>query len=108
MCFIGKTINGQFERVYSVFEFFVGNDTVFFNGPDNFIYNPGQNLPVVYTKDDPEDARLDLFLPLWMDTMIYGGVPVLILFIAFIHPDVVPYRSKIRISPQKPFVEIIP
>ena len=107
MCFVGKSITGQLEHVYSVFEFYKGNDTIFFNGPDNFIFTQGQKLPVLYHDDDPENAKLDMFLPLWLDTLVYAGIPALILFIVFIHPDVVPYRSKVRISQRKPFVEII-
>jgi hypothetical protein len=35
-------------------------------------YEPGQEVPVLYDPDDPENARLDSFVQLWLFPLVFG------------------------------------
>lgn len=107
MSFIGKRFSGQMDDVYSVIWFMAGKDTVWFNGRNNIFFKEGETVPVRYQRDYPTDAKLDIFLALWGDTLIYGGLPLLVLLIIFFHPHIIPYSSKIRPLLKKPFIEIV-
>jgi hypothetical protein len=103
MSFIGKTFSGQMDDVYSVISFMVGKDTIWFNGRNNIFFEEGETLPVRYQPNNPVDAKVNVFLAIWGDTLVYGGIPVLILIVIFVHPQIVPYRSRIQLTVRKPF-----
>ena len=107
MCFVGKSITGQMEHSYSVISFVQGKDTIFLNGPDNVLFPKGERVRVRYQKDNPGDARLDRFVAIWGETLAYGGVPMIILLIAFLNRGVVPANAKIRFGTKSPFISII-
>jgi hypothetical protein len=107
MGFVGKEYSGQIVHVYSVIKFPVGGETVWFNGNDNILFKPGEKVPVRYTLSNPKDARIDCFVSVWGDTVVYGGIPVVILLIAYFHPLIVPRGNKIRINSKKPYVHNI-
>jgi hypothetical protein len=107
MSFIGKTFSGQMDDVYSVIWFMAGKDTVWFNGRNNIFFEEGAAVPVRYQRSHPEDAKINVFLSIWGDTLIYGGLPLLILLIIFAHPEIVPYRSRIRLVFKTPFIRIV-
>ncbi|MBX3253033.1 MAG: hypothetical protein KF862_02740 [Chitinophagaceae bacterium] len=108
MAFAGKEISGQLVRNYSVMMFSVtGTDTVFFNTGDQELYQPGQVLPVLYQPGEPSDARVNSFRSIWQDTIVIGGVLTVIILIIFFHPEIVPYRAKVRVTFSKPFIQII-
>src|SRR5262249_49525517 len=69
----------QIRTAYSFVYFKHGTDTVWFEGVGNRSYKEGQQVPVLYHKDHPADARVDDFLSVWGATVIYGGIPVLVL-----------------------------
>jgi hypothetical protein len=107
MSFIGKTFSGQMDDVYSVIWFMDGKDTIWFNGRNNIFFKEGEAVPVRYQRSQPADAKLNVFLAIWGDTLVYGGVPLLILLAIFIHPELIPYSSKIRLVLKKPFIQVI-
>ena len=106
MGFVGKTYAGQIVHVYSVIKYPAGKDTLWFNGNDNILYKRGEIVPVRYLVDNPSDARINIFTSIWGDTIVYGGIPLLIALISFLHPEIVPYRSKIVIRRRKPFLSL--
>jgi hypothetical protein len=107
MGFTGKTYAGQIVKVYSVISFVAGNDTVWFNGNDNVLYKEGEAVPVRYQRDHPTDARINIFGSVWGDTVVYAGIPVMMLLIIFIHPSIIPRKACIRFNKRKPFVQVV-
>ena len=106
MSFAGKNITGQYVHQYSVIMFTIGKDSIWFNGADNVIYNEGETVPVRFQLSNPHDARINIFISIWGDTLVFGGIPVLILIVLFLHPQIIPRRSMIRVKTRKPFLEI--
>jgi len=104
MQFKGKSITGALEHSYSVISYVVGRDTLWFNGNDNVFFTEGAAVPVRYQKSNPEDARVNIFTSIWGDTLVYGGIPVVILLMLFLHPQVVPWGSSIKIVRKSPFL----
>jgi hypothetical protein len=92
--------------VYSVIKFQVNGNTVWFNGDDNIIYKPGETVPVRYPDDNPKGARINDFVNVWGDTVVFGGLPALVIFFVYIHPLIVPRRSKLRLGWKKPFLQV--
>lgn len=108
MGFVGKSYTGQIGHSYSVVSFQVGKDTIWMNGNDNIFFKKGSAVPIRYQKHDPNDARLNIFPSMWGDTLVYGGIPVAILLLLFLHPHIFPRRTKFRLSGKRPFVQAIP
>jgi hypothetical protein len=106
MSFVGKEYTGQIAHVYSVITFPANGKTFWFNGNDNILFKPGEKVDVRYLVNNPRDARIDIFVSIWGDTLIYGGIPALIILMIFFHPLIVPKGSKIRLSSSRPFVSI--
>jgi hypothetical protein len=106
MGFVGKTYSGTYVHVYSNIMFIVDKDTIWFNGNDNIFFKEGETVPVRYQVSNPEEARIDNFAAIWGDTVVYGGIPVLILIALFLHPAVIPRKSKIRLKTGKPFISL--
>ena len=80
---------------------------VWFNGNDNVLFKPGEIIPVRYTVDNPKDARIDNFVSIWGDTIVYGGIPALVILIIFLQPLIVPRNSKLRLAMRKPYILIL-
>ena len=106
MSFVGKNQTGQIGHIYSVVWFVAGKDTIWFNGNDNILFKPGEPVPVRYQKDNPNEARLDLFPSIWGDTIVYGGGPLLVLIALFLHRGIMPHQSKVRLSKKRPFIAV--
>jgi hypothetical protein len=107
MGFAGKSYTGTLAHTYAVISFRVGKDTIWFNGNDNILYQEGETVPVRYQKHNPYEARIDIFPSMWGDTLVYGGGPVLVLLVLFLHPHVFPRGSKFRLSLKKPFIQLL-
>ena len=109
MAFVGQGEAGEQVRLdYTVIYFRVGKDTVWFNGMGNLNYKPDDSIPVRYRPSDPSDAKVDIFAATWGDTLVYSGIPALMLLAVSLHPQVVPYRSRIRLLASSPFLRIVP
>jgi hypothetical protein len=107
MRFRSKNQTGMYVHEYSCIRFLAGNDTVWFNTTDNVFFKPGEVVTVLYQRDNPSDARVNVFADMWGDTVVYAGIPALILLVIFIHPHILPYRKKIKLVPRRPFVQTI-
>ncbi|HKH61669.1 MAG TPA: hypothetical protein VKA49_12600 [Flavitalea sp.] len=105
--FIGRAFAGQGMDFYSVVWFVAGKDTVWFNGKNSLLFTEGKQVPVRYQRTSPSDARLDIFLAIWGDTVIYGGLLEVVLLVVFFHPQIIPYQSKIRLLSRRPFIQIV-
>lgn len=107
LSFRGKSYTGQLIHHYTVIGFMAGKDTFWFNGNDNIFYKAGETIPVRYQKNNPQDARLNIFPSIWGDTLVYGGIPVLILLVLFLHPHIFPRSTLFRLSGKKPFIQVL-
>ena len=97
----------QIPLSYTIISFHVGKDSLSFNGLGNLRMHPGDSIPVRYRTDHISDAKVDIFAGIWGDTLIYGGIPAFMLLVMFLHPNLVPRRSKIRLVAGKPFIQIV-
>lgn len=108
VAFIGKDISAQVPRSYSVITFSTtGRDTVFFNSTDGEILNTGEMVSVLYNPSDPKNASLNSFMSLWLDATIYGVIMFVIIAIIFLHPEIVPYKSDIKLQLSKPVISLV-
>lgn len=108
MGFKGKSYAGTYVHRYSNIQYIAGKDTIWFTGPDNIFFEEGKPVPVRFQRSNHYDARIDLFVPLWGDTIVYGGIPFVILLALFLHPQVIPRRSRIKISTKTPVWQLLP
>jgi hypothetical protein len=97
----------QIRMTHSLLYYKLGKDTIWFEALPNLSLKEGQAVSVRYQPGNPSDVRLDTFLGIWGVTAIYGGLPLLVLLVLFLHPQIVPYRSKLRLTCKKPFIEIV-
>jgi hypothetical protein len=98
------TAGDQLPLTYSLIYFIHGKDTVWFNGLPGLGLKTGQLVPVCYQPGNPADAKVDHFIALWGDILVYGGIPLLMLVIIFLHPDVIQRRSRVRLTRKPPFI----
>lgn len=105
--FTGKDYLGQLPREFAVIRFYVDKDTIWFHSLDNQLFAKGQIVQVRYQLNDPSDARVNNFAGLWVDTLIIISPFFLVVTIAYLHPDLVPRRSKIRMESKSPFLSIV-
>jgi|RhiMetdeSRZDD1v2_1073273.scaffolds.fasta_scaffold03859_9 uncharacterized protein DUF3592 len=97
----------QIRITFSEIYFKHGSDTIWVKGPENLFLKPGTVVPVRYQPQNPSDAKIDSFFGIWFATIIYGGVPSLILLVIFFTPGIVPWKSKLRLTIKKPFIQIV-
>lgn len=90
---------------YAYTSFVVGKDTFYFQGKDDN-YEKGNVIPLLYQKNDPEDAKVATFYSLWGSTIAYCGVPIMFWIICFFAPDIVPKGSSILIG-KRPFLKVV-
>jgi hypothetical protein len=104
---MGKSYDGQLAHEYPVISFPAGNNTIWFNGSDNLLFRRHVTVPVRYNKNNPTDAKVDVFFSIWADTLIPGIIALLLWLIIFLHPDIVPRRSIFLFIGQWPFLRLI-
>lgn len=105
--FTGKEQTGQYMHTYAVVTFTVNDSAYWFNGPDNLLYQEGEKIAVRYQPHHPQDARINTFISLWGDLLVYTGIPFFLFLLLYIHPEVFPRRKKIRISGSAPFLALV-
>ena len=112
MCFTGHTLETVGVSVHPVIRFKAGKDSLFFNGNSNVGFPDGQLVPVRYQKNDPYDARIDIPVSIWGDTLAWSLFPILVVLVLFLTPQrlqpLIPAKTSIRLTIKKPFVKIIP
>jgi hypothetical protein len=97
----------QFPESSSFIYFVYQNDTVWFKARGWLGLPENSTVPVRFLKSDPADAKIDNFRGIWLSTIIYGSLPLLVLLVAFAHPEIVPWRSRVVLIPRKPFIKVI-
>ncbi|MEO6313564.1 MAG: hypothetical protein ABIX01_11915 [Chitinophagaceae bacterium] len=108
MCFKGKSLNGTFTSEYPVLKFSTnGKDTVFFNGSEGVDLKRGQQVHILYYRENPSCARVNSFQGLWVETVIYMSIPFVLLLIIFLHAGIIPKNSSIILG-RKPFIYVLP
>lgn len=98
----------QMRFPYSDIYFKNGKDTVWFKGPGSLHLKPGTAVPVRYLPGNPADAKIDTFKALWGATAVYGGIPLLILLVICLHPEIIPYKAKVILTRKSPYVRLLP
>jgi hypothetical protein len=83
-----------------------GQERVCFTAPCGLPYKEGDSVTVRYLAGDWKSARVDCLIGLWGDILVYGGIPGIILLISFLHPEVVPWGSKVRLSRKRPYISL--
>ena len=91
---------------YSHIYYRVGRKTIWFNATGGLKRKHDEPMPVRYLPDDLTNARIGDFLGLWGDLLVYGGIPELILLISFLHPDVMPWGSRLRLTLKRPYIRL--
>jgi hypothetical protein len=97
----------QISLSNSINYFRLGKDTILFTGMGNLEYCPGDFIPIRYQVDRPADAEIDRFIALWGKSMVFGGIPLVMLMCIFLHPGVVQRHAKLRLIFKKPFIQIV-
>ena len=97
----------QFPERASFIYFIYRNDTIWFKAAGGLGLPEGSPVPVRFRKNNPSDATIDNFRSIWMSTIVYGSLPFLVLLVTFLHPEIVPWRSRVVLIPRKPFIKVI-
>lgn len=79
-------------------------DTIYFNGNVNIPMKDGELVSVRYQKNNPQDAKINVFSCIWGDTLAYIMGPFLILFVVFFHPDLLPKKARVVLG-GRPFIK---
>ena len=110
--FTGKTIelDGSISS-HLVILFIAGRDSIHFNAPATLPFEQDEPVPVRYVSDNSSNARVNTFLRIWGDAIVYGIWPVLVLLVIYLMPEsldpLVPRKSKIQLG-RKSFIKIVP
>lgn len=97
----------QMRSSYSLIFFKLGKDTVWFEGPGGMRLKENATVAVRYNKHHPADAKVDNFLSIWGAMPFYGGIPVVMLLVLFLHPHIIPYRARLRLNLKSPFIWLV-
>jgi hypothetical protein len=91
--------------------FYTGRDSVEFISNTYFKLPDGTPVPVRYQKDHPGDARVDLFVCIWGDTLVFILLPLGIWLVLLLTPNrfdpLIPWGAKVQLTWRKPFIRVI-
>lgn len=107
MGFVGKNQTGQYMHTYSVIFFKVGESEYWFNGLDNVLLKEGEQVAIRYQRKNPYDAKLDMFVSIWGDILVYAGILVAVLTAVFIHPHIIQRGARFSIQKRMPFISLV-
>jgi hypothetical protein len=110
--FMGHTLNNDGSiSSHQVIIFPLGKDSVTFNSNVNFHLPDNTTVPVRYAISNPYDARIDKFMSIWGDTLVYILSPLGIWLVLFLTPNrfdpLIPWRSKVQLRRRPPFIRVI-
>ena len=109
--FTGKTLqlDGSISS-HLVILFLAGKDSISFDAPANLPFRQGEKIPVRYVRNQPSQARVNTFLRIWGDAIVYGIWPILVLIVIYLIPEsldpLVPRKSKVQLD-RKSIIRII-
>jgi hypothetical protein len=91
--------------------FDIGRDSVVFTNNINLKLRDNTPVPVRYEISDPQDARVDVPVCIWGDTLVYMLLPFGVWLILFLTPNgldpVIPWGSKVLLRRRKPYIKVI-
>lgn len=95
---------------YAVIDFNAENQKFSIRSEISTDLKRGETVPVLYQKENPNDAVINDFMNVWLGTFSYAIFPGLVIIVLFIMPErfdpIVPRKSKILIG-KNPFIKII-
>jgi hypothetical protein len=91
---------------YPVIRFRAGRDSVEFRGNIDLPLKRGESIFVRYQKNDPPDAKINMPICLWGDTLAYILLPSLFLLVLYLKPDIIPKKSKVKFG-RYPFIRVL-
>lgn len=107
MGFDGRgTAGEQIQLTYSNIYYQPDKERIWFTGPPGLGYQEGDPVPVRYLPANVTDVRVNSLIGLWGDILVYGGIPELILLLAFLHPEVVPRGSGLLLTRKRPYIRL--
>jgi hypothetical protein len=107
MGFEGRGTAGEpIPLTYSNLYYQPVKERIWFTAPPGMGYKEGDRVPVRYLPASMTDARVDSFIGLWGDILVYGGIPAFILLICFVHPEVVPWNSRLLLTLKSPYIRL--
>jgi hypothetical protein len=102
-------INGTTK--YLVIRFPLGKDTFEFQSNLYFKWPDDTAVMVRYSRFDPYDARLDLPVCIWGDTLIHMLLPLGVWLVLFLTPNrfdpLVPWGALLQLQWRKPWIRVI-
>jgi hypothetical protein len=100
------TAGEQIQLTNTYIYYHLRNERICFKSIPGLGYREGDPVPVRYLPADLNDARVNTFLGVWGDLLVFAGIPALILLISFLHPDVVPWGSRLRLTLKRPYIRL--
>jgi hypothetical protein len=97
----------QIRFPHSEFWFKNGRDTVWIIGPGGLKLEKGAIVPLRFIPGNETGAKVDNFKGIWMGTVVYGGIILLVFTVIFLHPEIIPYRSRVKLTGRLPFVYVV-
>ena len=99
-------------KKYLVVRFPLGRDTVEFKSNLYFRWPEDTAVMVRYSRLDPSDARLDLPMCIWGDTLVYLLLPLGIWLVLFLTPNrfdpLIPWGASVQLRWRWPCIRVIP
>jgi hypothetical protein len=84
MWFKGYTMELQSITSHAVITFKIGKDSIVFNGRLEPNLKVGDIVPVRYPVANPQNARIDSFVSIWGDTIVFALFPCLALLVIWL------------------------
>lgn len=97
----------QFRQIDYDAYYRLGDDTIRFKGEGNPRIKQNTVVPVLYQPANPQDARVYTFISFWGKTVTNGGILFAVLLVIFLHPAIVPRKSKLHLSLRSPFIQLV-
>lgn len=102
-------INGTTK--YLVMQFPLGRDTIEFQSNVYFRWPQDTAVMIRYSRFDPYDARIDVPVCIWGDTLAHVLLPLGIWLVLFLTPNrfdpLVPWGAKVRLGGRWPWIRVM-
>jgi len=102
-------INGTTK--YLVMQFRLGKDSFEFQSNVYFRWPQDTVVMIRYSRFDPYDARLDLPVCIWGDTLVHALLPLGVWLVLFLTPNrfdpLVPWGARVRLGGRWPWMRVI-